>query len=617
MQVCQNPNCPSPFNILGSDFCLSCNSTNFGPLFRNRYRVIRRLGEGGFGRTYEAEDAERLDDPCVIKQFVPEAQGTTALLKSTELFKREAKQLYELGEHHPQIPRLIAYFEQGKCLYLVQEFIKGQTLLQEAQQGAFSEQQIWEVLADLLPVLKFIHERNVIHRDIKPENIIRRQTDNRLVLIDFGGAKQLSTTTLGRVGTGIYSLGYAPIEQMAGQASQVSDLYSLGSTCVRLLTQCLPSPDEYGNIQNDIYDAIEGRWLWREHLEQREVTVSDELAQILEKLLKLLPKQRYQSAEEVLKDLNSRPQVTRLPAIVWTPQPAEPIREQGTPILQPFTFDVVTVDVKGMKINQKSHQAQLVREDLADGVILEMVFILGGTYLMGSLDKEKQRSRSEGPQHPVTVSPFFMGKNPVTQLQWQTVAEKLPQVNSPLNPDPSRFKGANRPVENVSWYDATEFCARLTKKTGRDYRLPSEAQWEYACRGGTTTPFHFGETITPELANYDGNYTYGSGPKGKYRQETTPVESFRVANAFGLYDMHGNVWEWCADPWHDNYRGAPSDGNVWEFGGNPSYRVLRGGSWYGIAKLCRAAYRDKVRPFDKDAICGFRVALSSTRLLSG
>ncbi|BDA68823.1 hypothetical protein CAL7716_029890 [Calothrix sp. PCC 7716] len=190
--------------------------------------------------------------------------------------------------------------------------------------------------------------------------------------------------------------------------------------------------------------------------------------------------------------------------------------------LSQFSFDVVTVNSKG-KINKRErHQAQYFTENLPNNVTLDMVAIPGGAFLMGAPETEKESDSSERPQHQVTVSPFFMGKYTVTQAQWRAVAT-LPQVNRKLNPDPSRFKGENLPVERVSWYDAVEFCDRLSKYTGKNYRLPSEAEWEYACRAGTTTPFHFGETITSELANYDGNYTYGSGSKGQYRQKTTPV----------------------------------------------------------------------------------------------
>jgi formylglycine-generating enzyme required for sulfatase activity len=185
---------------------------------------------------------------------------------------------------------------------------------------------------------------------------------------------------------------------------------------------------------------------------------------------------------------------------------------------------------------------------------IAMVKIPAGSFLMGSPTSEESHFASESPQHKVTLETFWMSQSPITQAQWVSV----------MGENPSHFKGNDLPVESVSWYDAMEFCRRLSKQTGHVYTLPSEAQWEYACRAGTTTPFYFGETITPDQANYDGNYTYG-GPRGEYRQRTTPVGMF-PPNDWGLYDMHGNVWEWCLDEWHSNYEGAPVDGSAWEGG---------------------------------------------------
>jgi serine/threonine protein kinase len=301
MLYCSNPTCSNPFNRDGIKFCLSCGGQTLSSLFRNRFRVIQLLGEGGFGRTYEAIDTDKMDDPCVIKQFVPQVQGTAALEKATELFKQEGRRLHELGEH-PQIPRLIAYFEQDKRLYLVQELIEGQTLLAELnQQGAFSEKKIRQLLADLLPVLKVIHERGVIHRDIKPENIMRRRKDGKLILIDFGVSKQVTATILGQAGTTVGTHGYAPMEQMRGQVYPASDLYSLGVTCIRLLTGHLPKED--GSDQ--LYDALNGKWIWREHL-PRNTAISPQLGQVLDKLIQDYVKERYQSADEVLSILISQ-----------------------------------------------------------------------------------------------------------------------------------------------------------------------------------------------------------------------------------------------------------------------------------------------------------------------
>jgi formylglycine-generating enzyme required for sulfatase activity len=268
-------------------------------------------------------------------------------------------------------------------------------------------------------------------------------------------------------------------------------------------------------------------------------------------------------------------------------------------------------------IHEYERTAQYFIEDLGNGIQLEMVMIPGGSFMMGSPETEEDSNDYERPQHQVTIKAFCLGKYQVTQAQWKAVAA-FPQVNKELKLDPSRFKGDgstsltnHRPVEQVSWEDAVEFCDRLSKHTKRQYRLPSEAEWEYACRAGTTTQFHFGQTITTDLANYNGNSTYGDGVKGVYRKETTEVGSFGVANNFGLYDMHGNVWEWCQDDWHNNYEGAPTDGSVWLSSKKSSdKKLLRGGSWDFNPVICRSAYRlNNYLGINVDNI-GFRVVCS-------
>ncbi|MEN8443618.1 MAG: formylglycine-generating enzyme family protein [Cyanobacteria bacterium J06555_13] len=251
----------------------------------------------------------------------------------------------------------------------------------------------------------------------------------------------------------------------------------------------------------------------------------------------------------------------------------------------------------------------------ADSVALEMVAIPGGTFLMGSPDDETERFERESPQHEVTVAPFFMGRYPVTQAQWRLVAS-MPQVERALEPAPSRFKEAMLPVEQVSWYDAVEFCARLSVHTGREYRLPTEAEWEYACRAGATTAFHFGEMITTEVANYNGS-AYADGPKGESRRTTTPVDKFGIANAYGLSDMHGNVSELCQDRWHGNYEGAPVDGSAaWLINNEGASRVYRGGSWLRDPEYCRSACRDYRNPDDRFSSFGFRVSCAAPRALA-
>lgn len=285
--------------------------------------------------------------------------------------------------------------------------------------------------------------------------------------------------------------------------------------------------------------------------------------------------------------------------------------ETTKPSLPTFDFEVVMVNARGEIIQRKQKRTEYVREDLGNRVYLDLVQIPEGTFRMGSPKSEAGRYDDEEPQHEVRISGFWMGKYPVTQAQWRVVAI-LPKVERDLDTDPSNFKGNSRPVEQVSWEDVMEFCQRLSQHIGREYRLPSEAEWEYACRAGTATPFHFGETITTDLANYDGDHTYGDAPKGLYREQTTEVGNF-PANGFGLYDMHGNVWEWCADDWHENYEGAPTDGSACL--SSDEDKLSRGGSWYGGPRFCRSSSRYYHSPASDDLDIGFRIVCSAPRTL--
>ncbi|MBD2122357.1 formylglycine-generating enzyme family protein [Trichocoleus sp. FACHB-262] len=265
-------------------------------------------------------------------------------------------------------------------------------------------------------------------------------------------------------------------------------------------------------------------------------------------------------------------------------------------------------------IRRERKQARYFTEKLGEAVGLDMILIPAGSFWMGSPTNEPYHCDHEGPQHETNVSTFFLGRYPVTQAQWRFVAE-LPSISQELDPEPSEFKGEERPVEQVSWYDTVEFCTRLAAHTSRPYRLPSEAEWEYACRAGTTTPFCFGKTLTTDLANYNGNYTYDDGPTGEARQETTPVNHFGIANAFGLCDMLGNVYEWCADHWHRGYKGTPTDGSAWLSENENSSRIARGGSRSSPPENCRSASHSSFPPDEGSSIIGFRVVCSASRAL--
>ncbi|WP_414550665.1 protein kinase domain-containing protein [Anabaena sp. CCY 0017] len=305
MICCLNPDCPNPLNPDKKKLCQAC-STPLVPLLRNRFRVLRVLSdEGGFGRTYLSEDTDKLNERCVVKQLAPKFQGTWSQKKAVELFAQEAKRLQELGEH-PQIPTLLAYFEQDNCLYLVQQFVNGQNLLQELQRRKlYRPGEIQAILLHLLPVIKFIHDRGVIHRDIKPENIIRRHGDGRLSLIDFGSSKQFTARVQKKIGTSIGSHGYSPLEQIRdGKAYPASDLFGLGATCFHLLTGVSPFQlwMEYG------YGWVTN---WRQYLRS---PLSNELDYVLDKLLSKDIAQRYQSADEVIQDLTPKQSLALPPA---------------------------------------------------------------------------------------------------------------------------------------------------------------------------------------------------------------------------------------------------------------------------------------------------------------
>jgi len=290
------------------------------------------------------------------------------------------------------------------------------------------------------------------------------------------------------------------------------------------------------------------------------------------------------------------------------------------PSITTFDFEVITVDTHGRETKHFRKEAEYFIENLDNSLLLEMVSIPGGKFNMGASKEEEASQEEERPQHLVTIQPFFMARYPITQAQWRVIAN-LPKIKHHLDLEPSKFKGDNLPVDRVCWYSASEFCERLSRETGRTYRLPSEAEWEYACRARETTPFHFGKTITTSLANYRGQDqknngrldkgTYNCEPAGIYRQQTTEVGSF-PANAFGLCDMHGLIWEWCADYEHGDYQGAPLDGSSWLNDKDSEYRVLRGGSWDSPPYICRSASRFSEGADITDSRFGFRIVCSSS-----
>ena len=323
MLCCLNPYCddqpnrtdgtPNPVNPDKAKRCQYCQEPLI-PLLRNRFKPLKVLGQGGFGRTYLAEDADKLNRPCVLKQLLP--QGGS---KAVELFQREAEQLDNLGQNHLQIPLLISFFQENNALFLVQQFIEGESLSRELEQGIWAEPKVRQFLQDILPVLQFIHERGVIHRDINPDNLMRRKDTGQIVLIDFGLSKQLKGSILAVPGTRAESYGYGSIEQMeGGEAYPASDLFSVGATCFHLLS---------GQHPHSLWVRQGYGWVstWQRYLKQ---PLSPELTRILDKLLREEHTRRYQSAEEVLGRLNQTPKPQLEPA---QPQPAPLPRDKTNP----------------------------------------------------------------------------------------------------------------------------------------------------------------------------------------------------------------------------------------------------------------------------------------------
>jgi serine/threonine protein kinase len=294
MHCCLNPHCRHPPQPRSNKFCNSCGQQII-PL-KHRYHPIKLLGQGGFGKAYLAEDLDKLQEKCVIKQLITSQIEPDSLVKVKQLFADEARRLQELG-HHPQIPTLLAYFEENNYLYLVQEAIDGEDLAKEIKRGRLlTEDQIHVFLQDLLSILQVVHQHQIIHRDIKPENIIRRHSDRNLVLIDFGASKQLTATAMSRAATRIGSHGYTPVEQMAhGVTYPSSDLYAVGATCFHLLSGIHPAQ----LWESDGYQWTEN---WRRHVQQ---SLSTNLVKIIDKLLQQKYQDRYQTVTELLADLHT------------------------------------------------------------------------------------------------------------------------------------------------------------------------------------------------------------------------------------------------------------------------------------------------------------------------
>jgi eukaryotic-like serine/threonine-protein kinase len=619
-------------------------------LLDNRYQVTRELGEGAFGKTYIAIDTRSPSQrQCVVKQLKLVATPDQNRFYQS-LFEREAVVLEQVGNRSGgRIPNLLAYFRQDGDHFFVMDFIPGRTLAQCIAEGGKQKEatvRVW--LAKILEALDFLHQfeyrdgngdhkKGLIHRDIKPENIIIREDDGSPVLIDFGvvkeveaGSKVRSDGTLTKaVGTAYYM----PMEQQNGHPVPASDLFSLGITAIVALT---------GKSPGELYDPQDSSFGWRQFAPMTSLGLAD----VLDRATRPLVKDRFQSAREMSNALNSNQLETSPmgsnPNVFLNPTQAAPKPPSVTGVIsqlesasngrravskQPFlsvgvvlllvvfggglaTWYAVTSSKKndvsptGNQTPKKESKPLPATGKIGDSIKLpsgiEVVYIPAGEFQMGSPTSEGERLNTEFSHRVGITQPFWLGKFEVTQAQWESV----------MGFNPSNFKDcAECPVENVSWNDCQEFIRKLNAKgDGNTYALPTEAQWEYACRAGTTTPFSFGATITPEQVNYDGSFPYGNAAEGLYRQKTVPVGSLNRPNAWGLNDMHGNVFEWCADRYDwGYYKNSPVNDPKGPKSGESC--VTRGGSWNRFASMCRSAYRLPFPPGDRNSLVGVRVVV--------
>ena len=587
-----------------------------------RYELLKLLGEGGMGKVYLARHTW-IGDEVAVKILHPNYVTDEEAL---ERFREEARNAAQL--HHPNV---VAIRDGGEAregninIYIVMEFIEGKTLRDILnKEGKIPPERAVALMRQICSGVDVGHRRRkpgdlqcpIIHRDLKPENVMVIQPDGEgkretVKILDFGLAKPLDgenrlvKTLDGQIlGTPYYMSPEQWRNEASAKPDQRSDVYSLGATLYEMLAGKRPF------LANNIADMM------HQHLYDSPPPLDDDgipssLKAVVMRALKKEPKERQGDALELSNDLFKAIQPPDMQQSTLHESAANLIRSVPEPTLRDFEFSVIKINGGGEELAREKKSAKFFAE-VIDTVELKMVKVEEGSFLMGSPPKEPGRGNDEGPQRLVRVRPFYLGMYEVTQAQWREVA-RLPKVDVDLPASPSFFTGGSRPVEQVSWDEAMEFCKRLSEKTGRRYRLPSEAEWEYACRAKSEAAFHFGENIRARTANYHGRFSYGAAPEEDiYRGATTPVGSLNVANDFGLYDMHGNVLEWCEDVYHASYHGAPNDGRAWVNGGGSPLRVARGGSWRGDAIGCGSAARSPYAPDTRENDLGFRIALSLT-----
>ena len=603
-----------------------------------KYRIERVLGQGSFGITYlattEVEMTGQLGSMHVsvnvaIKEFFMSElnsrgeDGSTVVGSNSALvvdyrrkFRREAENLGHLN--HPNIVKVLEVFDENNTTYYAMEYIDGESLDDHIKQcGHLDDEEVRRVMHDLCSALSYMHQQGMLHLDLKPKNIMRSKRQNHLFIIDFGLSKQYtsdgepeSSTTIG-LGTP----GYAPIEQanykQDGTMPATIDIYALGATLYKMLTG--KTPPHASDVHND-------------GLPPRPDHAPEDLWQVVESCMQSRRLDRPQSMDEVMKLIDgttgyAADEKTEVEAKVEeiiaeaelqpTPSKSQPAQALSTttssststpqlPSKKSRTWIwiaagiVAVVGIVIAAVNMNEGKEPTPTEDIveADDVLTrlydDMVYVEGGTFTMGATAEQDDGDGDEKPTHQVTLSSFYICRHEVTQEEWEAV----------MGSNPSGFKSNRHPVENVSWEDCQTFINKLNSLTGKNYRLPTEAEWEYAARGGNRSNGYkySGSNTLDNVAWYDDN----SG--GTHDVMT------KSPNELGLYDMSGNVYEWCSD-WYDIEYYADSPNNNPKGPSSGSYRVKRGGGWFLSARYCRVSYRGFSAPSDRYSYLGLRLAL--------
>jgi formylglycine-generating enzyme required for sulfatase activity len=586
-----------------------------------KYRIIRFISSGGFGCTYEAEHT-MLKKHVAIKEFFVKTccnrdentahvtVGTQSqkplVAKLRNKFIDEARAVCQL--HHPNIVNVSDIFEENGTAYYVMDYIDGRSLSDIVNHdGPLTEARALKYIRQIASALQYVHDHNRLHLDIKPGNIMVDSEDNA-ILIDFGASKQYDEESGENTSTLIGKTpGYAPLEQMGNDVikfTPATDIYALGATLYKLLTGVTP--------------LSASRLASGEELEPLPASVSDSTAQAIEAAMTINKLKRPQTMKAFLALLDEpapvreetifpdepapKPNPTPRPRVVIQPSPQPTRRKTAWKKVLGWTIAVaavigIVVAVNYSRRTDSDSYAQSVSSDnrqsgnsktfTANGVTFKMMKVDGGTFSMGATSEQKESFDDEKPVHQVTLSTYYIGETEVTQALWKAV----------MGSNPSNFKGDNRPVENVSWNDCQTFIKKLNSLTGENFRLPTEAEWEYAARGGSESRGYqySGSNNLSSAAWYDDN----SGG------QTHDVKT-KSPNELSVYDMSGNVYEWCQD-WYGKYSSSSVTNPTGAASG--SCRVSRGGSWYDDAWGCRSAYRNHDAPGGKYDGLGLRLAL--------